>query len=73
MLDSLFETETINVTVAAIVAYWKFMSTPNITFNILYFVKLNYGLNYGEASRGAVSQSVTVKPTGCGFDPHSRR
>ena len=25
-----------------------------------------------EASRGAAAQSVTVKPTGCGFDPHSR-
>ena len=23
-----------------------------------------------EASRGAVAQSVTVKPTGCVFDPH---
>ena len=26
-----------------------------------------------EASRGAVERSVIVKPTGCGFDPHSRR
>ena len=26
-----------------------------------------------EASRGAAAQSVTVKPTGCGFDPLSRR
>ena len=26
----------------------------------------------GEASCGAGAQSVTVKPTGCGFDPHSR-
>ena len=26
-----------------------------------------------EASRGAGAQSVTVKPTGCGFDPPSRR
>ena len=26
-----------------------------------------------EASRGAVAQSVTVNPTGCGLDPHSRR
>ena len=24
-------------------------------------------------SRGAAAQSVTVKPTDCGFDPHSRR
>ena len=26
-----------------------------------------------EASRGVGAQNVTVKPTGCGFDPHSRR
>ena len=26
-----------------------------------------------EPSRGAVAQSVTVKPTGCGYDPHLRR
>ena len=26
-----------------------------------------------EASRGATAQSVTVKPTGCGFDPHSMK
>ena len=26
-----------------------------------------------EASRGVGAQSVTVKPTGYGFDPHSRR
>ena len=25
------------------------------------------------ASRGTAAQSVTVKPTGCGFDPHARR
>ena len=25
-----------------------------------------------KASRGAAAQSVTVKPTGYGFDPHSR-
>ena len=26
-----------------------------------------------EAGGGAVARSVTVKPTGCGFDPQSRR
>ena len=26
-----------------------------------------------EASRGAGAQSVTVKSTGCGFDPHSMK
>ena len=35
------------------------------------YIKLNNVVN--EANRGAGAQSVTVKPTGCGFDPHSRR
>ena len=26
-----------------------------------------------KAGRGAVARGVTAKPTGCGFDPHSRR
>ena len=26
-----------------------------------------------EASRGAVARGVTVKATGCGFDPYSRK
>ena len=26
-----------------------------------------------EAGRGAAARGVTVKPTGCGFDPHSSR
>ena len=26
-----------------------------------------------EASRNAEAQSVTIKSTGCGFDPHSRK
>ena len=30
-------------------------------------------MNITEASRGAAAQGVTVKPTGCGFDPHSKR
>ena len=29
--------------------------------------------NIYEATRGAAARSMTVKPTGCGFDPHSRR
>ena len=29
--------------------------------------------NAVEAGRGAAAQGVTAKPTGCGFDPHSRR
>ena len=34
---------------------------------------LKYQVIYLEASRGAAVQSVTVKPTSCGFDPHSSR
>ena len=30
-------------------------------------------LNWFEAGRGAAARGVTAKPTGCGFDPHSRR
>ena len=26
-----------------------------------------------EAGRGAAARGVTAKPTGCGFDPYSRR
>ena len=29
--------------------------------------------SYLEASRGAAARSVTIKPTGCGFDPNTRR
>ena len=28
---------------------------------------------FSEAGRGAAARSVTVKPTGCGFDLHWRR
>ena len=28
---------------------------------------------FPEVSRGAAARSVTVKPSSCGFDPHSRR
>ena len=32
-----------------------------------------YNVSEIEASRGAAARSVVVQPTGCGFDPHSRR
>ena len=38
----------------------------------IFYLDIDYH-NYIEASRGAGTQSVTRKPTGCGFDPHSRR
>ena len=34
---------------------------------------LRYYFKQFEASGGAVARGVTVKPTGCGFNPHSRR
>ena len=39
-------------------------------------IKINQGpikSKINDASRGAAAQSVTEKPTGCGFDSHSRR
>ena len=35
--------------------------------------KLGYRYTTYEAGRGAAARGVTVKPTGCGFDPYSRR
>ena len=37
-----------------------------------YWTHNHESLDWGQ-SCSAVSRSVTVKPTGCGFDPHSRR
>ena len=36
------------------------------------YYKYIYYFLYG-AGRGAAARGVTEKPTGCGFDPHSRR
>ena len=41
-------------------------------FQIVFDCFCNMYLNV-EAGRGAAARGVTVKPTGCGFDPHSRR
>ena len=49
-----------------------FQVTLKYYFVLLFLNIISYFF-YFEASRGAVAQSVTVKPTGCGFDPHSRR
>ena len=40
----------------------------NQKFGIIYLLEKNF-----EAGRGAAARGVTAKPTGCGFDPHSRR
>ena len=45
---------------------WTLYFTKKISFNYNKIAKF-------EASRGAAARSVTVKPTGCGFDPHWRR
>ena len=45
--------------------YYKVVTKLN---KLITFIK-----THNEASRGAGSQSVTVKSTGCGFDPYSRR
>ena len=44
-----------------------------LMFLILYHAILIHDILYFEAGRGADAQSVTVKSTGCGFDPHSRK
>ena len=50
------------------------LSNDLLLSGVLKFIQLNVSNNfYIEAIRGAGAQSVTVKPTGCGFDPHSRR
>ena len=39
----------------------------------LRFYVFDFLIHFLEASRGVGAQSVSVKPTGCGFDPHSRK
>ena len=52
--------------------YW---STVLLTLKQIYYIILKRFILFKirEASRGAAARSVTVKPTGCGFDPHSKR
>ena len=42
---------------------------------IFNYISLANGILYQKniRRRGAAARGVTVKPTGCGFDPHSRR
>ena len=52
------------------------MNLKCLLYNILFCSGLGIDFKevaHIEASRGAAAQGVTVKPTGCGFDPHSRR
>ena len=39
----------------------------------VYLVILYFSEADSEAGRGAAARGMTAKPTGCGFDPHSRR
>ena len=60
-------------------------AAPKVVFSrirvIIYFIFYTYNKGYNknkilqftEAGRGAAARGVTAKPTGCGFDPHSRR
>ena len=48
------------------------LATYFVLYIIYFLSKIKRSLRF-EASRGAAAQSVTVKPTGCDFDPHSRR
>ena len=41
--------------------------------SVRFYLRALFELLSFETSRGAAARSVTVKPTGCGFDPHSRR
>ena len=52
--------------------YYDFNVFLNVISHLEYFCLENH-YNIFEARRGAGAQSVTVKPTGCGFDPHSKR
>ena len=40
---------------------------------LYHFIKFEVQFKGYEAGRGAAARGVTAKPTGCGFDPHSRR
>ena len=45
-------------------------------YNVYYFFNKDMpcaSRHAPSASRGAAARGVTVKPTACGFDPHSRR
>ena len=39
----------------------------------VFFIVIIILFYFFEAGRGAAARGVTAKPTGCGFDPHSRR
>ena len=42
-------------------------------FKIIKASKTAFNYSMIEAGRGAAARGVTAKPTGCGFDSHSRR
>ena len=54
--------------------YWIVIQLLLINVILKWRNKTNIGIiMVFEVSSGAVARGVTVKPTGCGFDPHSRR
>ena len=44
-----------------------------ISYTYIYIINSTTKFKIQETSRPAAARGVTVKPTGCGFDPHSRR
>ena len=51
------------------VGYYRVNYTPSMWGDLTEQLKNNNQ----QVSRGAEAKSVTVKSTGCGFDPHSRK
>ena len=63
-------------TVSVVVNFYRNSPSGYLLSKLFIYINrdnLDDYIDYTEARRGAGAQSVTVKPTGCGFDPHSRR
>ena len=62
------------ITMNRCVELFKFTITTVVSTRFIwYLVIMMIYVIYFEAGRGAAARGVTAKPTGCGFDPHSRR
>ena len=60
--------------IVACIRVFHCFELKNMIFDIhKIYIKLFIYYMYIEAGRGAAARGVTAKPTGCGFDPHSRR
>ena len=64
----------LNWRIGRIIRIFEFHEMPKLRFPLSLFMGyFKDWIREYEANRGAVARSVTVKSTGCGFDPHSRR